>query len=126
MDSYLDGEEMVTLAGSAHVPVGDPRIRDTGHARTCSPMHSSVFPAKAGNQEEAESVWKLGVKPFSLSHPDLAPSRGKGFRKGLRRKRDGLGDRKEEPLMWRGVISLGEPGKVKGSWVSRWRVMKGV
>ena len=26
MDSYLDGEEMVTLAGSAHLPVGDPRI----------------------------------------------------------------------------------------------------
>ena len=65
MDSYLDGEEMITLAGSVCLLVGDPRIRGTGHARTSSPMHSAVFPAKAGNQGEAESVWKLGVKPFS-------------------------------------------------------------
>ena len=72
MDSDLVGEEMVTLEGSAHVPVGDPRIRGTGHARTSSPMHSAVYPAKAGNQGEAESVRKLAVKPFS-PHPDLPP-----------------------------------------------------
>ena len=64
MDGDLVGEEMITLAGSAHVPVGDP-CRGTGHARTSSPMHSAVYPAKAGNQGEAESVRKLAVKPFS-------------------------------------------------------------
>ena len=26
MDGDSDGEEMITLAGSAHLPVGDPRI----------------------------------------------------------------------------------------------------
>ena len=30
MDSDLVGEEMVTLEGSAHVPVGDPRIPGYG------------------------------------------------------------------------------------------------
>ena len=102
MDGDTDGEEIIIFSGSAHVPVGVPRIRGTGHARTCSPMHSSVFPAKAGNQGEAESVWKLGVKPFSLSHPDLAPSRGKGFRKGLRRERD-RGIEKKNPSRGEGL-----------------------
>ena len=74
MDRDSDGEEMITLAGSAHVPVGDP-CRGTGHARTSSPMHSSVLPAKAGNQGEAESVRKLAVKPF---YPRSRPSPVKG------------------------------------------------
>ena len=75
MDGDLVGEEMITLAVSACLLVGDPRIRGTGHARTSSPMHSSVFPAKAGNQGEAESVRKLAVKPF---YPRSRPSPVKG------------------------------------------------
>ena len=113
MDGDSDGEELIKFAGSAHVLVGDPRIRGTGHARNSSPMHSSVFPAEAGNQGEAESVRKLVVKPYS------APSRSSpltgegGCAKVSVGRAMAWGETKERSLSWRGIISLGVPAIVK-------------
>ena len=49
------------------------------------------FRRKAGIQRCVGSSWLLVVKPFLTPHPDLPPSTGKGYRKGLRRGKRRIG-----------------------------------